>query len=159
MSVRRGLAVALLLTASVGGAQGQEDVLGSLKSGQTVRVRPLGGPRFVTELDGSLDAARVDSLWVRGRATATGALVGAAVVAPVCFALFARLCTSVGEGQGCSEWGTVTGVSLMAGAGGALIGAGIGALVPRWRLRYARERDLAVGPVIAPGLVGLSVRF
>jgi hypothetical protein len=48
---------------------------------------------------------------------------------------------------------------MASGAGGALIGAGIGALIPRWRLRYARERELSVIPLLAPGRLGVALRF
>jgi hypothetical protein len=161
----RATAVVLLLAVSAGGVQAQENPLRQLKPGQTVRVKTVDGPRFVTRLgDGPpaeppFDVARVDSLWVRGHATGTGALVGAAVAGLGSFAFYGWVCTMVGEGHGCDAWDTVTGLALATGAGGALIGAGVGALIPRWRLRYARDRDVSVSPILTPGRVGIALRF
>jgi hypothetical protein len=168
-----GTAVVLLLAAG-GGLQAQEHPLGRLKPGQTVRVKTIGGSRFVTRLgatdddsiavlaaqaDTPFELARVDSLWVRGRAVGTGALVGAAATALLSFGFYAWICTAVAEGNGCDAWGTVTSFALATGAGGALIGAGVGALIPKWRLRYARDRDLSIGPILTPGRVGIVLRF
>jgi hypothetical protein len=174
MRARIGMTVAVLLAAAAGRANAQAETFGRLVPGQTVRVRTVGGSRFVTRLgmtpgdslaasferaDPPFQTERVDSLWVRGHAVGTGALVGAAIATPVSFGLFVWVCTAVAEGHGCDAWGTVTGLALAAGAGGALIGAGVGALMPRWRLRYARDRDAAVSPILAPGRIGLAVRF
>ena len=166
-----GTAVVVLLAVTAGGVQAQEHPLGQLKPGQTVRVKTTGGSRFVTRLgagagDSSFalaetpfETARVDSLWVRGRAVGTGALVGAAVVTPLSFAFYAWICTMVAEGNGCDAWDTVTGLALATGAGGALIGAGVGALIPKWRLHYARDRDALISPILTPGRVGIALRF
>jgi len=147
---------------------------GGLKPGQLVRVRTVGQSRFETRLGGipgdsasvlfenarvPFQAERVDSLWVRGHATWTGAIVGAAVLTPLSFAWWGLFCEAMSEGTGCDEWGTVTALALAGGVGGALLGAGVGALIPKWRLRYARDHDLAVRPVVAPGRVGLAVQF
>jgi hypothetical protein len=69
---------------------------GALKPRQLVRVRPIAQPRIETQLGDSVttlftgatppfEAGDVDTLWVRGRATATGAIVGAAVATPLSF--------------------------------------------------------------------------
>jgi hypothetical protein len=105
------------------------------------------------------EPGRVDSLWVRGNALKTGAIVGAIVVTPAAFGFFAWICTWAAEGTGCDQWGTVAGLSAAAGAGGALLGAGVGALIPTWKLRYARDREAAIGPMVGPGRIGLAVRF
>jgi hypothetical protein len=166
-----GTAVVLLLAMSAGGVQAQELPLRQLKPGQTVRVKTVGGSRFVTRLgagtgdssfalaDTPFEVARLDSLWVRGRAVGTGALVGGAAAGVLSFGFYAWICTMVAEGNGCDAWDTVTGLALATGAGGALIGAGVGALIPKWRLRYARDRDLSVSPILAPGRVGIALRF
>ncbi len=76
--------------------QKAECTFGDLEPGQAVRVKTVGGLRFVTRLgyaprdsvagvfaqaETPFQAERVDSLWVHGHAVGTGALVGA-VVAP-----------------------------------------------------------------------------
>jgi len=166
----------LLLGVTMAGglsAQSASD-FGGLKPGQVVRVRIVDHARFETRLGGMpadpgtdlfsgaaipFEAARVDSLWVRGRATWTGAIVGAAIATPLSFGFWAFACTLGADGSGCDQWGTVTLLSLAGGAAGAMIGAGVGAMVPKWRLRFARERDLAISPLVTPGRVGVAVRF
>jgi hypothetical protein len=169
MRVGLGIGMALLLAAA-GPARAQRPALDSLKPGQTVRVRAGEAPRFVTRLGPSADElfdraetpfqpGRVDSLWVRGNAWKTGAIVGAAIGAGGSFAFWAWFCNAISEGTGCDAWGTVAGLSLAGGAGGALIGAGVGALIPTWKLRYARDREAAIGPMVGPGRIGVAVRF
>jgi hypothetical protein len=164
----------LLSVVSVPGLHGQSAAdLGRLQPGQVVRVRAVGTPRFVTRLGGAsgdgasglfahaeipVDVASVDSVWVRDRATWTGAIVGAAVMTPVGFLGWGILCEAADD-DGCASWGLVAGLAMGTGAAGALLGAGVGALIPRWRLRYARARDVAVSPMLAPGRVGVSLRF
>jgi len=174
MRIIVGLGLVLAVTSGYGSAVLAQENFGTLKPGQTVRVATTGGSRFETRLGRARDtpaedlfahadvpfqAARVDSLWVRGHATWTGAIVGAAVATPVSFAFWGWFCTAVSEGYGCDEWGTVSLLAVIGGAGGALLGAGVGALIPKWRLRYVRERDITVAPLLAPGRVGVSVRF
>jgi hypothetical protein len=169
--MRVGLVTVLaMLLAATGSARAQQSALDSLKPGQTVRVRAGHEPRFTTRLGPTSDQlfdraerpfepGRVDSLWVRGHAVKTGAIVGAAVVTPAAFAFFAWVCDFAAEGGGCNEWGKVTAFSLVMGAGGAAIGAGVGALIPKWRLRYARDREASIGPLVEMGRVGVAVRF
>ena len=172
--MRVGMAmIAAGLAGLAGGAEAQAITFG-LKPGQTVRVRTVDGARFVTRLapvPGPSPTAlfegaetpffldRVDSLWVRGRAVRTGAIVGAAIATPAGFAFFAHFCSVFSDGSGCQEWGKVTVFALVTGLGGAAIGATVGALIPHWRLRYARDREAGVSPLLGPGRVGLSVRF
>lgn len=161
---------ALTLTTAVHAQE--QPVFGSLGAGQTVRVRTVGGSRFATRLGfGTTDslrfasaeipftAAAVDSLWTRGRATVTGMIVGAAIATPVSFGFLAWVCDFAAEGTGCDEWGTVAAYSLVGGAAGALLGAGVGALIPKWRLRYARDARLTIRPMLDVGRVGVAVRF
>jgi hypothetical protein len=174
MRIGIGTAAVLLLAVVAGGVQAQEHPFGQLTPGQTVRVTTIGGSRFVTKLgvtsgdspgpsfalaDIPFEPARVDSLWVRGRAVGTGALVGAAVATPLSFAFYGWICIMVAEGTGCDAWGNVAGLALATGAGGALVGAGVGALIPKWRLRYARDGDLSISPILTPGRVGIALRF
>jgi hypothetical protein len=164
---------ALVLASELGGQAPLEAAVRTLKPGQTVRIRVHGGDRIESRIRslqaGSLplqlvgdsaafDVSAIDSLWVRGRATRTGAIAGAAVVGVASVAFWGALCSGLSDGGGCKEWGRVTAYSV-AGAGvGALIGAGIGALQPKWRLRYARALALQ-GTLIRlpPGRLGLGV--
>jgi hypothetical protein len=173
--MRIALSTTLLLAATVaGGLQAQRlGEFGRLEPGQTVRIKTVGGSRFSTRLGGgATDSVRfahalipfapegVDTLWVRGHATVTGAIVGAAIAAPITFGLMAWTCEFVSEGSGCDQYGLVTLLALGGGAAGALVGGAIGYLVPKWRLRYARDRDLAISPMLAPGgRIGVAVRF
>ena len=144
----------LVLVSDLGGQAPLEAAVRSLKPGQTVRIRVHGGDRIESRIrsletgslplqlvgdSGAFDVAAIDSLWVRGQATGTGAIAGAAVAGVASFAFWGALCSGLSDGPGgCKEWGRVTAYSV-AGAGvGALIGAGIGALHSKWRLRYAR---------------------
>jgi hypothetical protein len=148
------LAVSVLPVVSDLCAQGSiETAFGALKPGQRVRLRAQGGDRTESRvlsvrtespalwLEGAsspYDGATIDSLWVRGRATGSGAIVGALAIGPASFAAAAALCSGLSEGGGCHEWGAVTAFSLAGAAGGALIGALIGTGIPKWRLRYPR---------------------
>jgi hypothetical protein len=164
--MRRWIMIAVLVVVGLraGELAAQYQPFDGLRPGQTVRVRMVGGQRFDTRLGAAgdstadLPASRVDSVWVRGRAVVTGAIVGAAIAGPATFAFFLALCNAFGDGE-CSEIGLVAAYGLAAGAGGALIGAGIGWMIPKWRLRYARDRDATVGLLLAPGRVGVAARF
>jgi len=106
----------------------------------TGRLMSLGGGTATLETETGrrvIDLSGVDTVWVRGRATAKGAIIGGAVGA-VMLGTFAALalddncdsssCTSAAEG------GLAGG--LVGAATGALLGAGIGALIPKWKRRY-----------------------
>jgi hypothetical protein len=118
-----------------------------------------GGPRLL-RLEGietPLAQGSIDSLWVRGRATKTGLIVGAAVGGVSAFALAATICGVASEGQGCDVWGTVAAIGLGGAAGGALLGAAVGSAIPKWRWRYARgPAPVGLGVTLNRG-VGLSV--
>lgn len=82
--------------------------------------------------------ASVDSVWVRGRATKTGAIIGT-VAGTVLLGVFGAVvadafCESTDCEDAWAEGALVGGV--MGAASGALLGAGIGALIPKWRLRF-----------------------
>lgn len=121
--------------------------LARLGGGQRVRIRASGvglvegwvvssSPNLVTlRADGSrieVPASGVDSLWVRGRSAGTGALIGGAVTGGL-----ALVVASGPPGNDCvlCTPGDVAGFVVVAGATGALVGALIGAVVPRWHLR------------------------
>ncbi len=165
----------LILVSDLGGQAPLEAAVKTLKPGQTVRIRVHGGDRIESRIrslqaeslglqlvgdSAAFDLAAMDSLWVRGRATRTGAIAGAAVVGVGSFAFWAALCEGLSDRGGCKEWGRVTGYSLAGAGAGALIGAGVGALVPKWRLRYARaipvQRTLTHLPL---GRRGLGVAY
>ena len=81
--------------------------------------------------------AAVDSIWVKGSAVKNGALIGGAVGA-VLFGTFLALAVDAFCEFDCDgEWvgGAVVGGGL-GFLGGGLLGAGIGALIPKWRLRF-----------------------
>ncbi len=98
----------------------------------TVTLTSQGATAQVPLLD-------LERLWVRKRATGRGALIGAAlgVLAGVVggLAIGSIACEPVDGGNcGAAEVATLTG--LVGGAGGALIGAGVGSVIPVWRLRF-----------------------
>ncbi len=84
-----------------------------------------------------LDLGEIDRLWVRGRSTKQGALIGGitGAVAGIGYGLL------VGEGicnnEDCNaDTAAVVGAAgLLGAASGALAGAAIGALIPRWHRR------------------------
>ena len=81
----------------------------------------------------------VERLWVRGRATRKGALIGsiAGVVLGIVWGVaISEIACGPVDGGGCTaaEVAAVTG--LLGAAGGAVIGFGIGFAVPTWRLRF-----------------------
>ena len=81
--------------------------------------------------------ASLDSIWVRGRATKTGAIIGG-VAGLVIGAVFVGVAVDALCEVDCDTAGlegALVGGALGLGTGG-LVGAGIGALIPKWRLRF-----------------------
>lgn len=129
----------------------RDSAVARLRAGQQIRLTAAGSGR----LDGragvaagdTLDLAQgdavrriaipaIDTLWVRGRATTTGLIVGAsvgAVLGGLAGAVGASLCES-----DCSD--SDTGAILVGGAMGAALVGGVGALVgaaiPKWKRKY-----------------------
>ena len=147
-----------------------DTVLAQLRPGQVLRLRLDDGRRVqarllgldpglmgvrVSDLEAPVPAARIDSLWVRGRATARGAIVGAIGIAVPSFIFWAAFCEGFYEGEGCGAWGAVAGYTLAGAGAGALLGAAIGSTIPKWRLKYARP-DVAFAPT--PAGFGVTVR-
>jgi hypothetical protein len=166
----------LVLVSDLGGQAPLEAAVRTLKPAQTVRIRVHGGDRIESRIrsvraeslalqlvgdSAAFDVAAIDSLWVRGTATRTGAIAGAAVVGVASVAFWAALCEGLSDGPGgCTEWGRVTAYSLVGAGAGALIGAGVGALVPKWRLRYARALPVQTALIQLPlGRLGLGVTY
>ncbi len=120
--------------------------LARLGGGQRVRIRASrvglvegwvvsSSPNLVMlRTDGSrieVPAPGVDSLWVRGGSHAgRGALIGGAVAV----AGIGLLAAALSGAEGFSA-AAVPGAVVVGGAGGALVGALIGAAFPRWQLR------------------------
>lgn len=81
----------------------------------------------------------VEHLWVRGRATRKGALIGSLsglVVGVVGGVLIASVACEPVDGGDCTaaEVAAVTG--LLGAAAGTAIGFGVGFAIPEWRLRF-----------------------
>jgi hypothetical protein len=81
---------------------------------------------------------RVDTLWVRQRATGLGAAAGAVVGAVTLTTLGFLLSGTCGAAAGCSgDYPMVIVLGGLVGAGGgALVGASLGSLGRRWSRRY-----------------------
>lgn len=103
------------------------------------RFRSATGSTLILDVDRSaseLSTAGLDSLWVRGNAARTGAIVGAipGVVAGVTIGVIANNvgCSDDG-GDPCPE--AVPLLGLAGAAAGALVGALIGSAIPKWHRR------------------------
>lgn len=160
------LAAGIGLVATAEAQEADEGPLVGLETGQSVRIRVEGEERIVSRVErldpssarlwlegqsNPVAAMQVDSLWLGGRAVGTGALVGGLVGGVLSFGLLALACNGVSEGNGCDEWGTVAALSLAGAAGGAVVGAGIGALSRSWTLRYAKGGGLELSLAIPTG--------
>ena len=152
-----------------------DSVASRLHADQYVRLHVRGGRHFegrfafyvvapagsqLSVADTLIPAETVDSLWVRGRATKTGAIVGAVVVGAPAAVFWTAVCSVILE-HDCDEWGVVAGLTAASAGVGALVGAGIGTAFPRWHLRYAQ---MTVGLRLAPlpqqrAGVGMAVPF
>lgn len=123
----------------------------ALKVGQRVRlrVRRVGRVegRYLFSSDTSLTLVQhdeprhvrlpdVERLWVRGRSTGTGALVGG-LIGLTAGAAYGFLIGEIACAEtDCTRAEVAAVVSLLAGAGGATVGAGVGFAIPKWRLRF-----------------------
>jgi hypothetical protein len=144
----------LLLAAPLGAQQAStpEAVLAALvRRGPVVRLRTdqarmtgklLAAGNGVATLQAAgatriVALSAVDTVWVRGRAVVTGAIVGGAAGMVALGALTSVLASGLCESD-CSNAGTEG--ALIGGAvglgGGALLGAAIGAAIPRWKRRF-----------------------
>jgi hypothetical protein len=81
----------------------------------------------------SVSLAGADTLWVRKRAWVPGMVVGG-VVGTAFGALAAAAASDLCDTQSpCVTTGEAIGVSLVSGAIGAVLGAGVGLLIPKWK--------------------------
>ncbi len=88
------------------------------------------GPRVVP-------LASIDSIWIRGRATKTGLLIGAGAGAVVAAVFLGTVVPAVCETD-CEHAGrdaALAGFAIGA-VGGGLLGAAVGTAFPKWRRRY-----------------------
>ncbi|HQR18450.1 MAG TPA: hypothetical protein PK948_08755 [Gemmatimonadales bacterium] len=153
-SVRRSLALAWLFAAAAFPSRtsaqatpaARESAVAGLHTGEQIRVAAAGLGRLIGRAgvadDDSLDLAQedavrriaipaIDTLWTRGHATITGAVVGG-----VLGGVFGGLAGAVGSGvceYDCGDPGTAI---ALGAAAGAVVGAGLGAIVglmiPKW---------------------------
>lgn len=152
--VRSFLLCILLLAGTVVPARAQAgpstpaSVFSRIRPGATVRARlgpdqaitgrysPIGDGRLGITLDrGATDTLRLDQLSelaVRGRHTKTGASIGGA--AGAAFGAFVGIIiTATCETSDCNGVGPYLLAIPLFGSGGALLGAAVGAAIPRWR--------------------------
>jgi hypothetical protein len=81
-------------------------------------------------------ATTIDTLWTRGNAGKTGAIVGAVILGTLSTALAAVACEDIKNTENCN-----TGRAMLLGgavglAGGALLGGLTGLAIPKWHRRY-----------------------
>jgi hypothetical protein len=146
----------------------------TLRPGQTVRVWLADGQRFEARLvavDSNPRVLRfvephpvvpitaINSLWLRRRATGRGALIGGIVVGGLSFAFLTVVCNAFSEGNGCQSWGAVVGLTLVGGGVGALLGAGIGSLFPRWQRLDPQRATISLGVGNRGLQAGARIRF
>ncbi len=132
----------------------RESAVEAVKVGELVRLDVLRigrmEGRFLATNDSMFVLARngesaqvqlgdIERLWVRGRSTGRGAWIGAAVgvVAGVIFgvALAKAFCYD-DDRRFCTPGEVAPVTGLVFGAGGTVVGAGIGFAIPTWRLRF-----------------------
>jgi hypothetical protein len=154
-----GLCVAFLVIATppsclCGQGTGLAAAMRSLSAGDSVRLEAAGlgrvEGRFIASNGTAVTLAShagslkiplgdLERLWVRGRATQRGALIGsiAGVVVGIAggLAISGVACNPV-DGGDCTALEVAAVTGLLGGAGGAVVGAGVGFAVPVWRLRF-----------------------
>jgi len=91
----------------------------------------------VSEIERCIHGTHVGKLWVQGRATVKGLLVGGIILGvalPIGIAAFAAAMDQSTKGS--EMTGYIIGGVVIGFAGGALIGAGIGSQIPKWHRKY-----------------------
>jgi hypothetical protein len=81
----------------------------------------------------------LERLWVRQRATGRGALIGAGLgvlVGIVGGLIISSVACEPVDGGDCTAAEVAALTGLLGGAGGGFIGAGVGFVIPVWRLRF-----------------------
>ena len=132
--------------------QKRSEAIARLKPGRLVRIHAQNIGEIVGKYHSSnpdslfiskdtvksgVPVSDIEALWVRGRATGKGAVVGGIVVGA--FGTIIGIAVNSSEGFfGCSgdcpEFILLCGI--VGAAGGGLVGAGIGSAFPKWHLRY-----------------------
>jgi len=105
----------------------------------TGRLMSLGGGTATLETETGrrvINLSGVSTVWVRGHATATGALIGGAVGAVMLGTFVALYADDNCDSSDCNTVSGAAAGGLVGAATGALLGAGIGALIPKWKRRY-----------------------
>jgi hypothetical protein len=83
-----------------------------------------------------IGVTQIERLWVRGRATKTGALTGG-IVGLVAGLAFGFLVGEVACAEtDCSNAEVAAVAGLLGAAGGTALGASIGLTIPKWHLRF-----------------------
>lgn len=154
---RRQLLLGVILASPVGPAWGQDAPvprlvelrLAQVRTLSAIRVETSGGARVSGRLvgvgggtvrlvsDGDTAAVASDvvqRVWRRRRATVAGAVVGGAIGIGV--GIFYGLLAAAVSETGDSPAGYAAVGGLVVGAGGALVGAAVGAAIPRWSTIY-----------------------
>ena len=145
------VAVHLPTPAVAQGASAKRDsAVTRLETGQQIRITAEGMARLVGNAGvvshDTLDFAQddmvrripiqaIDTLWTRGRATSTGAIIGG-----VTGAVLGMLAGAVGAGLCEYDCSSTGGAVAVVGAIGAVAGTGLGALIgaaiPKWKRRF-----------------------
>jgi hypothetical protein len=145
-----------------------------VRSGQLVRVKSADGQmmegRFswspardpVLQLSDAqvlISNAAIDSVWVRGNRSGTGALIGGLVFGAGSAALGWFACEIGSDGHGCQETGQVLGFTALGTGVGVGLGALIGSAFGTWHLTYKRPgASVRLSPVSLDRVV-LDVRL
>ncbi len=157
-------------------AQAVELRYAAVGPGDTVRVRTILGETIEAPLvritNGyvsvhlgeslrTVAADSIESLWIRRNSVRRGAIVGAFLGALPTYVVFARECGAVPTS--CESFGSgISAFFILASAGvGAIFGAQIGSLVPRWELLSGGNVQSPASRAPAPrrSWVGFKVRF
>ena len=125
------------------------ETLGRIE-GRFLRATPDSGVVVLQAAERGVPVAAITSLWERGKATKTGAIVGGVVGAAALGTLASVGCSIARSDDGkvgnedqfadCAVLGALLGL-----VGGGALGTGVGALIPKWHLRYRSGQELRLG--------------
>ncbi len=131
----------------------RDAVVQSLNPGQRIRIRaaalPLLEGSFVRRENSTLllrqdtvpariRIPEIERLWVRGRATKTGAIIGGAVGLAAGLAYGYLIGEVICDDPDCqaNDAAAIGGLGAAGLISGALVGGAVGAAIPKWRLRF-----------------------
>lgn len=125
----------------VSGRWGTRNLVAPHLSGRTLAFEATDPPDSAAAPHAPLMLDSVDRIQVRGNAAGTGALIGAGIGLAGGLAMGIGLTSSLcNDGLGCSNAGGGTAfIALASTAGGALLGALIGAASKRWETIYSSD--------------------